>query len=258
MSYVDAHLHLAEREFSDRIEQALQDADENNVRYLLSSSMDYDSSTRTIALAKQYGPKVQAVVGTHPWTATKTEDVKLDKFEDLIETNREYVTAIGEIGLDGKYTQDRHLKEKQEQVFRFFLELAERDGLPVVVHSRLALNEVLVTLSEFHLSRVLLHWYDGPVDKLSDIREKGYMISIGPAVLYSEPIIEIARQANLDMIITETDAPVTYRGPFKGKPTQPSFVVQVVKRLAELKGLSIADVRTAIWGNVLRYVPSLT
>jgi TatD DNase family protein len=248
LSYVDAHLHLADPGFSGRVEGAIDDANKSNVAFLLSNAVDFDTSIQTIALAKRYPAKVLAAIGVHPSTATRTADLQLDKFEQLIRDNADHVSAIGEIGLDGKYTQDETLKKRQRDVFRFFLSLAERKGLPVVVHSRLAVNEVLETLSDFHLSKVLLHWYDGPVE-LGLLTEKGYMISIGPAVYTSRTISEIAQKADLDMILTETDGPVNYRGPFEGKPTQPSFVVEVVRKLAEIKTVSTDTMRRAVERN---------
>jgi TatD DNase family protein len=255
LSYVDAHLHLADQGFAGRIQQAIDDSNENNVRYLLSNAMDYETSTETIRLAKRYPSKVFAAIGVHPWTATNATDYHLDKFERLIEENAGYVKAIGEIGLDGKYTQDEKLKERQLEVFRFFLSLAERNGLPTVIHSRLAVDQVLETLSAFHIPKVLLHWYDGPIDKLSLIKEKAYQISIGPAVFYSRTISEVARNADLGMILSETDGPVKYRGPFQGRPTQPSFVVDVVRKVAEIKTVGTDAVREAVWNNFQDLIP---
>ena len=255
MSYVDAHLHLADPGYESRIERTLEDADKNNVAYLLSNAMDYVTSARTIALTKRYPAKVLAAIGVHPWTVTNSTDYQLDEFEKLIQENLDTVKAIGEIGLDGKYTQDEKLKARQKDVFRFFLTLAERNGLPVAVHSRQAVDEVLEVLSDFDLPKVLLHWYDGPSEKLKLIEERGYLISIGPAALYSSRISEIAQNAALGMILTETDAPVKYRGPFEGRLTQPSFVVDVVRGLAEIKALSGDAVREAVWRNFHELIP---
>jgi TatD DNase family protein len=249
---------LADPGYAGRIEQAIDDANKNNVAYLLSNAMDYETSTQTIALAKRYPTRVLAAIGVHPLTATRTSDYRLDNFERLVAENPESVKAIGEIGLDGKYTQDEELKKSQRDVFRFFLGLAEGKRLPVVVHSRLAVDEVLETLSDFHLSKVLLHWYDGPVDKLRVIKEKGYLISIGPAVFYSRTVGEIARRAELNMILTETDGPVNYRGPFEGRLTKPSFVVEVARRLAEIKALSTDAVGQAVWRNFQELIPSVS
>ncbi len=217
--------------------------------------MDYETSTQTIALAKRYSSRVLAAIGVHPSTVMNTKDQRLDEFQQLIEEDAEYVAAIGEVGLDGKYTQDEQVRKRQLEVFRFFLGLAERNGLPVVVHSRLAVDEVLGALQEFHLPKVLLHWYDGPLDKLEVITERGYLISIGPAVFYSRAINEVASNGALDIILSETDGPVKYRGPFEGRLTQPSFVIEVVRRVAELKGLHIDEVREAVWSNFRKLIP---
>jgi TatD DNase family protein len=255
LSYVDAHLHLVDPGFAGRTEQAIDDATKNKVIRLLSNSVDYETSTQTIALAKRYSPRVLAAIGVHPSTVTNTKDQHLDEFQQLIEENVGYVAAIGEVGLDGKYTQDEQVRKRQLEVFRFFLGLAERRGLPVVVHSRMAVDEVLGTLQDFHLPKVLLHWYDGPLDKLEVIRERGYLISIGPAVFYSRAISQVAANAALDMILSETDSPVKYHGPFEGQPTQPSFVVEVVRKVAEIKSLHIDPVREAVWNNFRKLIP---
>ena len=173
----------------------------------------------------------------------------LDKFELLLDENREHVKAIGEIGLDWKYTQDQEKRNRQKEIFQFFLGIADKRRLPIVVHSRLAVDEVLDELSKFSPPNVLLHWYDGPAEKLELIRDRGYFVSIGPALVYSERISEIARKADLSMVLSETDGPVAHRGPFRGRMTQPSFVIDVVRKLAEIKSESVEAVRDAIWSN---------
>jgi len=211
--------------------------------------MDYDTSIENVSLAKQYESTVLAAVGVHPWTIVSGRSFDLSKFGPLLDENREHVRAIGEIGLDGKYTQDNEKRNRQKEVFQFFLGVAEKRRLPTVVHSRLAVDEVLDELSRFNLPKVLLHWYDGPDEKLELIKELGYLISIGPALLYSKRIAEIARKADLGMVLSETDGPVPHHGPFKGRMTQPSFVIDVVRNLAEIKSESVETVRDAIWTN---------
>ena len=233
MSYVDAHIHLADAGYVGKVEQVITDASRHNVSHILSNAVDYETSLQTITLAKQHPGKVLAAIGVHPSTIVfrPTENLHLEKFEATIEENSEYVKAIGEIGLDGKYTQDDETRARQQEVFRFFLQLAEKRDLPVVVHSRQAIEETLETLSEFHLPSVLLHWYDGPTENLRALSDRGYFISVGPALLYSRRISEIARMAEHSMILSETDGPVNYRGLFKDQLTQPSLVIDVVRRL---------------------------
>jgi TatD DNase family protein len=255
LSYVDAHLHLADPGFNGQVELVLEDAIANGIAYLLSNGMDYESSLTTINLSKQYN-KVIAAVGVHPWTATNANTpLRLNEFERLVEENRKQVKAIGEIGLDGQYPQDDAKRERQREIFRFFLSIAEHQGLPVVVHSRRAIDEILATLPSFKLVKVLLHWYSGPSEHLNVIKDRGYLISVGPSILYSKRTAEIARQADISIILTETDGPVNFYGPFKGKPTRPSFVIDVVKKLSEMKNKSIEETRDTVWSNFRSLIP---
>jgi TatD DNase family protein len=229
------------------------DTAKSGVQRILSNAVDYDTSVETIDLAKRYHPTILAAIGLHPSTIVNKPDFELTQFERLLDENPEQVKAIGEIGLDGKYTQDQEKRSRQREVFRHFLGIADKRRLPVVVHSRLAVDEVLDELSRFARLKVLLHWYDGPVEKLELIRERGYFISIGPASFYSKRILEIALKADPGMILSETDGPVSYHGPFQGKTTQSSFVIDVVRRLAEIRSEKVETVRDTIWMNFQRY-----
>jgi TatD DNase family protein len=255
LSYVDAHLHLADPAYADKIDSILEDAAQHGVGRLFSTAVDYETSVRTISLAKQHEKTILPAIGLHPWTVVSNPILDLTLFERLLDENRQRVKAIGEIGLDGKHTEDMQKREAQREVFRFFLRIAERRKLAVVVHSRLAVDEVLDELSRFSLTKVLLHWYDGPVENLRSFKERGYFISVGPALLYSKRIAQIARNSDLDVLLTETDGPVDHHGPFKGKMTRPSFVIDVVRELANLRSEEPEKVRDIVWNNFQRLAP---
>lgn len=254
MAYVDAHLHLADAAYSQFIPEIIEDARQNSVSHLLSNSMDYQTSMATLEIAKRYRPIVLPAVGVHPWTANSNLDPQLEKVEELLATNEGFVKAIGEIGLDGKYNQNAQTKQRQRETFETLLRVAEKKTLPVVIHSRLAIDEVLETLTRYKLSKVLLHWYDGPIDRLSKIHDSGYFISIGPVVTYSRRISEIAQQADLKLILTETDGPVTYGGPYKSRTTKPSFVIDVVRKLAEIRSIELVETRETILSNFMNFL----
>ena len=253
MSFVDAHIHLADPGYAGKLESVLENANKHDVAQLLSNATDYETSLATLSLAKQYQGKVLAAIGVHPFIHTKTESFQLDKFPTLLDENRDWVRAIGEIGLDGKYTQDELIKNRQLEIFRFFLKLAEERNLPAVVHSRQAVAEILDTIADFKVPKILFHWYDGPIENLHLFKERGYWISIGPAVSYSRRISEIAHAADLSILLSETDGPVSYRGLYGDKLTQPSFVVAVVDKIAELKGLTPEIVRDQIVSNFQKF-----
>jgi TatD DNase family protein len=258
LSYIDAHTHLADPRYAGHIDTLLEDARQNNVKYLLSNAVDYETSIETIGLARRNSNTVLAAVGVHPWTVTNKTDYSLDKFDALLAENQELVAAIGEVGLDGQYSQDQTKRRAQLEVFEFFLGLAQRRRLPVIVHSRLAVDEVLETLPSFNIPKVLLHWYSGPVEKLSLVGDRGYLISVGPSILYSKRTTEIARTADLQMILSETDGPISYHGPFEGKMTKPSFVIDVVQKLSKLKSEPLEDIRVTIQANFDKLLPHTT
>jgi TatD DNase family protein len=121
------------------------------------------------------------------------------------------------------------------------------------VHSRQAVVETLDTLADFKALKILFHWYDGPIENLHIFKERGYWISIGPTVLCSRRISEITRAADLSIILSETDGPVSYRGLFGDELTKPSFVVAVVQKIAEVKGLNLESVGDQILSNFHKF-----
>ena len=246
---MDAHIHLADPGYAGKIEQIIDDSTQHNVNHLLSNATDYQTSLDTVKLAKRFPNRVLAAVGVHPSTVLQSDPLFLDKFNELIDQSKESIYSIGEVGLDGKYTQDQQIKAKQAEVFRFFLSLAQDRHLPVTVHSRQAVPETLDTLQDFNLSGVLLHWYDGPTETLQTIKQRGYFLSFGPALLYSHRLVEIAHASDPDMILSETDGPVTFRRLFGNRMTQPSFVIEVVRKLADLKGMTLGDMQSTISAN---------
>ena len=254
LSYIDAHLHLTDPGYADKVDAVVEEAGQHDVTQMLSNATDYETSLETIRLAKQFPDRVLAAVGVHPSTATRSSAPNLNKFAEMIDDNARWIKAIGEIGLDGTYAQDERAKTKQQQVFRFFLELAEEKKLPVAIHSRGAVPEALALLAGFRIPCVLFHWYDGPKTNLPLLREHGYLISIGPAIFYSRKITEIARLADPGLILSETDGPVKYRDLFGGQPAAPARVVEVVRRLAEEKGMSLDAMKSMISSNFQRFL----
>jgi len=253
-NYIDAHIHLADPGYAGTVDEVVEDATRHNVVQILSNATDYQSSLDTINLAKKFPQRVLAAVGVHPSTVVGSENLHLEEFPKMIDANREWIAAIGEIGLDGKYTQDEQIKAKEKDVFRFFLSLAEERNLRVVVHSRQAISETLDSLRDYRLPGVLLHWYDGPTENLAHFKDRGYMISIGPALMYSRRIAEIARTIEASLILTETDGPVNYRGIFGNEPTKPWFVVEVVRKLMEVRGATEDNMRSTVFSNFQRFL----
>lgn len=158
------------------------------------------------------------------------------------------MVAIGEIGLDFSYGK-KQIAELQVKVFNELLQATEKQSLPVIVHCRRTASKIMSILSSFNVGKVLFHWFSGPAELLPKIVENGYYVSEGPLSVYSRKTREIIRSVPLGSLLTETDGPVRFGGPFYGKMTTPSFIPQVVKAIAETKGMKETDVAAQILRN---------
>lgn len=255
MQYVDVHIHLSDQEYSGKVKTLLEDARRSNVVVLVSNSMNYESSLLSLRLAEENHGLVYAALGIHPWNVQSLMANELEKTLELISKHgrrREKVIAIGEIGLDFSYGKIR-IVEQQIQVFHEMLRIAERLSLPVIVHSRRTASKILSILSSFKVEKVLFHWFSGPTELLSEIVENGYYISEGPPSVYSSKTKKILELVPLDNLLTETDGPVRFGGPFYGKLTVPSFIPKIVKSIAKIKGVDENEVAGHILQNFTEF-----
>jgi TatD DNase family protein len=251
MRFVDAHVHLSDKEYDGKVEAIIEDARKSNVIALVSNSMNYESSLLSLQLAEQNPGLVYAALGIHPWNIQLLSSNEMEQILDLIhkqECCREKVVAIGEVGLDFSYGK-KQVVDLQIKVFNEMLQAAEKLSLPVIVHSRRTAPKILSILPSFNVEKVLFHWFSGPIELLPKIVEKGYYVSEGPPSVYSRRTREIVRLVPLSRLLTETDGPVRFGGPFYGKLTTPSFIPQVVKAIAEVKEMKETDVGDQILQN---------
>ena len=255
MRFVDAHIHLSDQEYNGKVETIIEDARKSNVTALVSNSMNYESSMLNLQLAEQNPGLVYAALGIHPWNIQFLSSNELEQTLDLIfkqGRSREKVVAIGEIGLDFSYGKEQ-IADLQIKVFNEMLQAAEKLSLPVIVHSRRTAPKIMSILSSFNAEKVLFHWFSGPVELLPKIVENGYYVSEGPPSVYSGRTQKIIELVPLSSLLTETDGPVRFGGPFYGKMTTPSFIPQVVKAIAEIKGVKETDVAGRILQNFTEF-----
>ena len=257
MKFVDAHIHLSDPEYLPVIDKIIEDAKRCEVVALVSNSMDLETSMRSLELAKQYAGLVFAALGIHPWNVQKISEKELNStiefIKNLNDEFRKSFVAIGEVGLDAMYTMKRELRNFQRKVFHEMLKLAEELSLPVIIHSRGTSVEIAEILTSYNLKNVLFHWFSTPRELLPKLVERGYYITEGPPVLYSKRIRENVKAVPLENLLTETDGPVRYWGPFKGKTTTPAFIPMVVEEIAELKGLNLAETALQIYNNFINF-----
>ena len=247
MKLIDAHVHLSDAEYTGHIEELIADAKNAGVKALMTNSMDLRTCQNDVKLAQTYPDLVYAALGIHPWNVNILKENELEDTIQFILANKDYVKAIGEIGLDNKYET---IWEKQTLVFDKMLHLAEQLNLPVIIHSRGTTDKIVDMLPSYRLKRVLLHWFSYPMTALAKAMDNGYFITEGPPVTYSNGIREVVEKAPLTNLLTETDGPVTYwKQPYNGQLTKPSYIRNVVGAVAEIKKLPVEEVAEQIAKN---------
>jgi len=256
LKFVDAHIHLSDTEYCQKVAYIIAEAKCCNVVALVSNSMNLETSVRSIQLVKENAGFVYAALGIHPWSVTNLTSDELQRTLDFISqhgTNREEVVAVGEIGLDSRYAKRREIRDLQFRVFQEMLHAAEKLSLPVVVHSRWSAPKIMNILPSYNLKGVLFHWFSSPIELLPQIIERGYFVSEGPPTVFSSRTQDVVRRVPITNLLTETDGPVSYHGPFKDKLTTPAFIPQVVKAVAEIKGMAENDVTEQVLKNFVNF-----
>jgi len=255
LKFVDAHIHLSDPAYADRIDEIVEIAKQVGVVAMTSNSMNLETSRSSLRIADEHPSLVYAAVGIHPWSVNQLSSKELEQTMDFIAergTSKDRVVAVGEVGLDPQYAKRRTDKDRQTEVFHEMLRLAEKLRLPVIVHSRWSAQRILETLPSYRLKGVLWHWFSGPVELLPRIVERGDHVSEGPPVVFSDRIQEIVKSVPLERLLTETDGPVQYYGPFRDKPTTPAFMPEVVKAISQVKGVDESQVGEQILRNFAR------
>ena len=242
---VDAHCHLHEYEDGEI---------ENQISKLgilvIAVSDDYASSIRTLELSKKYDWVIPAL-GFHPWEITGD---RLDEVEDivnLIYENKDRVRILGEIGLDRRFRYETIVY--QTEVFKRFLEVARELNLGATIHSVNTWHEVLLLLQRYDIPIAIFHWYTGPLELLKEIRDRGYAISINPAVIVQEKHRKVVKEAPPDILLIESDGPYNYRSLHLG----PHLLWRTIEEIAKIRNLTIDEVVEVIYSNTYRIFKAL-
>jgi len=256
MKFVDAHVHLSDSDYAQKVGEIVEDAKQSGVVALVSNSMNLETSRQSLRLAEEYPSHVYAALGIHPWNTKNLSPNELQETIDLIhqnEKNRERVVAVGEVGLDSSYSGNGEPTDVQMRVFHKLLSAAEKLSLPVIIHSRGTTSQIVSLLPSYKIKKVMLHWFSRPYSLISLIVDRGYYITEGPPSVFSTGIREVIRRVPLANLITETDGPVRFRGPFKGELTTPALIPTVVDAIAQLKGKKKNEVASQIFQNFVDF-----
>lgn len=252
MTLVDSHCHLDSADFNDDREAVIARALEAGVARMVAVGTgegppDLEAGVR---LADRYD-SMFATVGVHPHDASKADDDTLKRVSELARQHPK-VIAMGEIGLD--YHYDFSPRERQRAVFEQQLAIAKEAGLPVVIHTREAWEDTFEILDRHWNGSGIMHCFTGGIEEARRSLAMGFHLSFGGIVTFPKAveIQQAAREAPLDRILVETDAPYLAPVPLRGKRNEPAFVVHTAAKVAALRGQTAEEIAAATTANFER------
>ena len=263
--YIDTHAHITADAFNADRNETIHRALNAGVEYIINPGTDLEDSRRAIELAEKH-PAVYACVGYHPHEASKADDKSLMEIEEL--SRHPKVVGIGEIGLDFHYNFSP--PDRQEAVFRDQIDLARRRNLPIVIHTREAMEPTLRIVQEAiaredgkrtasvpegnrHVApRGVFHCFPGDVATAWKVIGMGFFISLPGIVTFKKGgnAVAVAAEISPEHLLLETDSPYLAPVPHRGKRNEPSFLPLIAERIAELQHLGVEDIGRATNYNV--------
>ena len=235
--FIDTHLHLSYKE-GIVPEEFIEHAKKRGINTLIVSCCSKESIIEGLELIKKFD-NLYLSVGFHPEEVSNILDEDVFWLETIIKSSSKIV-AVGEIGLDYYWEKDRRCE--QVSLFRSQLELAKKLNLPVVIHSREAIQETYDILSEYSL-RGVIHCYSGSIEMAERFTSLGYYLGIGGVVTFSNSkLYQVVERVGLSHILLETDSPYLAPVPNRGKVNESSNIYYIAEHISKILSVSIEEV----------------
>jgi len=245
--FVDSHCHVDFPTLATQMPDILQRMRTNRVSHALCVSVNLPDWPGLINLVEQH-EELWASVGVHP----DYEDTVEPTVEDLVErSTHDKVIAIGETGLD-YFRLEGDLSWQRER-FRRHIRAARQCGLPLIIHTRSSAEDTLRIMREENAQEVggVMHCFTESWDVAQAAMEMNFYISFSGIVTFKNAVSlqDVARQIQADRILIETDSPYLAPVPHRGKLNDPSKVIHVAEKIAELRGVTLTEIETLSTNN---------
>ncbi|MDI6600910.1 MAG: TatD family hydrolase [Thermoanaerobacteraceae bacterium] len=233
---IDTHAHLNDEDFAGDLDAVIDRAVSAGVKAIIVPGSDINTSLGSIGLAQRYSI-IHPALGIHPHDA-EDEKEKLKVIFDMLSEQKP--AAVGEIGLD--YHYDFSPRETQKAVFREQLRMAKKFNLPVIVHIRESFDDAYGIMAEEKVERGVVHCFSDGVDEMEKILSLGLYISFTGIITFKNTpmgLMDAVRTVPSDRYMIETDSPYLAPVPYRGKRNEPSYVVEVAKKISEVRKVPI-------------------
>ena len=255
---VDAHAHIEivtdAAPDSDAVRKVLDDAKSVNVDRIVQVGYSAEQSQWCVDMAKAFPGRVLAAVALHPNEAPIVEDLEADWaiIEKLAHEPR--VRAIGETGLD-YFRTPPELQKRQQESFKWHIDLAKRTKKALVIHDRDSHEDVLSVLLEVGApEKTVFHCFSGDVEMARTCIDRGYILSFAGTLTFKNApsLREAVKLVPYDQLLVETDSPFLAPAPHRGALNTPAQIANIVRAMAVERDEDVAELATALSQNAER------
>ena len=248
MTLIDTHVHLYADEFEKDLPNLMEAAQSSGVSKFFLPNIDSGSLAGMEAICQRWKGVCYPMYGLHPCS------VKENYHEELMIVNnwlrQRKFAAIGEVGLD--FFWDKSFIDEQYQSFQQQIEWALSYNLPVVIHTRNAMQETIDAVRPFATKGLkgIFHCFGGSFDEAIEIIDMNFLLGIGGVLTYKKSGLQaVMEKIDLKHIVLETDAPYLTPVPFRGKRNESAYIKIIAQKLAEIKNVSLEEVAAVTTAN---------
>ena len=241
MRFIDTHAHLYSSPLKENIEVIMKNAMDNGIDTIVMPAIDSTTLDAMLEVEASYPINCMAMMGLHPCSVKENVNDELAIIEAQLQ-KRKFI-AIGEIGLD--YYWDKTFTAEQMLAFEKQMDWALDYKLPIVIHTRNAMGETIEAVKPFAKKglRGIFHCFSGSKESAEQIIAMGFHLGLGGVLTYKNAgVAEAIKDIPMQWLVLETDAPYLSPVPYRGKTNEPSYMIQVAMKLAEIKNIPLHEV----------------
>ena len=250
MQLIDSHAHIYLKEFKGDLNLIIDRAKESGIEAIYMPNIDHTSIDDMLNVADKYAGYCLPMMGLHPCSVNKDFERALYEVEAWL--GKGGFAAVGEIGTDLYW--DKTYWPQQQEALRVQIELAKKFKLPFVIHCRDSIDETIELLKPINTKDLtgVFHCFTGTLEQAEEIIEMGFILGIGGVATFKNGgMEEVLASISLEKMLLETDSPYLAPVPYRGKRNEPSYVINVCEKIAEIRNITVDEVATATTANSL-------
>ncbi len=248
MHFVDTHAHIYSEELTSDLNLIMKNAVAVGINKIIMPAIDSSTLEAMLKVEQQFPEQCIAMMGLHPCYVKENHKEELKLVEEWI-GKRKFI-AIGEIGLD--FYWDKTFAKEQHIVFETQMQWALDLQLPIAIHTRNAMGETIEAVKPFAKKglRGVFHCFSGSKESAEQIIGMGFHLGLGGVLTYKNAgVAEAVKDIPMEFMVLETDAPYLAPVPFRGKTNEPAYMIEVAKKLAEIKSLPLHEIAAITTSN---------